>query len=210
MNVKNKKIVLSFLPFLLLLGSFIGLNIFSNVEPTSLDQDWTTRQLIIGLFVFTSLSFLPSLLQPKIHPEFPFIHVNLSHHSFQTLNLHEIKIKNYSFCTGCFGTSISILLGSILLLLYFFSGTELVSTQMSFFLFLFGVFLVLFTYSRYFIMLSPLVRVFQHSMLFVGLSLLVISSDLFFQSAFFMVFLLPSWLAFLITRIQLSKFEHKQ
>jgi hypothetical protein len=79
---------------------------------------------------------------------------------------------------------------------------------MIFFLFFLGVILILFTFSRYFIMFSPLMRIFQHSMLFLGLSLMLIASDLFYQSAFFMVFLLPSWLSFLITRIQLSKMDH--
>ncbi len=208
MNSKNKKIVLSILPFLLLLGSFVLINVFSNIDPPSLDRNWTTRQLVIGLFVFTSLSFLPGLLQLSFRIEFPFISVNLSHHTLENQYSHEMKFKSRSICTGCFGTSISILLGNTLLLLYFFNGTEFFRIQMSFFLFIFGVFLILFTYSRYFIMLSPLIRVSQHSMLFLGLSLLVISSDLFYQSAFFMVFLLPSWLVFLITRIQLSKIEH--
>ena len=207
---KKNRIAISFLPFIILFCSFLAINIFSTVESTSLDQSWTFRQLIIGLFVFTSLSFLPGLLQLSIRTEFPFISVNLSHHPLQTQNYHEMKFNNHSICTGCFGTSISILLGNTLLLLYFFNGTELFSTQMTSFLFLLGTFLILFTYSRYFIVLSPSIRVFQHSMLFTGLSLLVISSDLFYQSAFFMVFLLPSWLTFLITRIQLSKYEHKQ
>jgi hypothetical protein len=210
MNLKNKKIVLSFLPFLLLLCSFISITVFSRVEPNSLDQSWTTRQLIIGLFVFTSLSFLPRLLHLYIRSEFPFIYVNLSHHSLKSQKYHEMKFNNQSICAGCFGTSIGILLGNTFLLLYFFGGTELFNTQISFFLFFLGVFLILFTYSRYFIVLSPKIRIFQHSMLFTSLSFLVISSDLFNQSAFLMVFLLPSWLTFLITRIQLSRFEHKQ
>ena len=209
MNSKNKKIVLSFLPFLLLLCSVIVIYFFSSIEPPSLDQDWATRQLVIGLFVFTSLSFIPNLLQLSVHAEFPFVYSNLSHHSFQIHNSHEMIFKNHSICTGCFGTFISILLGNTLLLLYFFSGTEFFNAQMASFLFFLGVCLILITYSRYFLLLSPPIRVFQHSMLFMGLSLFVISSDLFYQSAFFMVFLLPSWLTFLIARIQLSKIEHK-
>ena len=208
MNSQNKKILISFLPFLLLLGSFIVLNTFSGVESNPLDQNWSTRQLIIGLFVFTSLSFLPSLLHLSSRVDFPFFSVNLSHHSTQSLESHEINFNNHLICTGCFGTSISILLGNTLLLLYFFSNSEFSDSTGTFFLFLLGVTLILFTYSRYFIIFSPFMRVFQHSTLFLGLSLMVIASDLFYQSAFYMVFLLPSWLTFLITRIQLSKIEH--
>ena len=131
---KNNKIVISFLPFILLICSFIAINLFSRVEPNSFDQNWTTRRFIIGLFVFTSISFLPSLLQLSFNSEFPFISGNLSHHSFQNQSSHEMKFNNHSICTGCFGTSVSILLGNTLLLLYFFSDTEFVGTQMTFFL----------------------------------------------------------------------------
>lgn len=208
MNSNNKKILLIFLPFLLLFGSFVLINALSGVESNPIDQDWRTRQLVIGLFVFTSLSFLPGLLQIASSTDFPFFQVNLSHHSNQTQESHEMIFNNHLICTGCLGTSISILLGNALLLLYFFSGFEFFNETINFWLFLLGSILILFTYSRYFIMLSPPMRVFQHSMLFLGLSLMVIASDGVFQSAFFIVFLLPSWLAFLITRVQLSKIDH--
>lgn len=205
---QNKKILFSFLPFLLLFGSFMIINVLSGVEPNSLDQNWTTRQLIIGLFMFTSLSFLPSLLHLSTIADFPFFQINLSHHSAQNQESHELHFDNHSICTGCFGTSISILLGNTFLLFYFFSDSEFNDSTMITFLFFLGVILVLFAYSRYFVMFSPLVRVFQHSTLFLGLALMIIASDLFYRSAFFMVFLLPSWLIFLIARIQLSKIEH--
>ncbi|MCK4847978.1 MAG: hypothetical protein KAT16_03025 [Candidatus Heimdallarchaeota archaeon] len=185
------------------------INVLSGVEPNSLDQNWTTRQLIIGLFMFTSLSFLPSLLHLSTIADFPFFQINLSHHSTQNQESHELYFNNHSICTGCFGTSISILLGNTLLTFYFFSDSVFYDLTMIFLLFFLGIILILFTYSRYFVMLSPLIRVFQHSTLFLGLALMIIASDLHYHSTFFMVFLLPSWLAFLITRVQLSKIEHK-
>jgi len=208
MNSQNKKIFISFLPFLLLFGSFILINVLSGIEPNPLDQNWRTRQLILGLFVFTSLSFLPNLLHLSSRSDFPFFRINFSHHSALNQKSHEFIFKNHSICTGCFGTFISILIGNTLLLFYFLSDSEFLDSTMTLFLFLLGVILIIFTFSRYFIMFSPLVRVFQHSMLFLGLSLMIIASDLYNQSAFFMVFLLPSWLTFLITRIQLSKIDH--
>ena len=209
MNSVKKKIILSFLPFFLLLGSFLAINIFSTIQSPPLDQYWSTRQLIIGLFMFTSLSFLPSLLQISSQSEFPFVNINLSHHTLEIRNSHEIKFKDYSFCTGCFGTIISILLANLTLLIYFLGDTTFFNIQTYFSLFYAGVILVIVTYSRYFKMLSPKVRLIQHSALILGLSLLVISCDLYYQSAFFMVFLFPSWFTFLFARIQLSKLEHK-
>ncbi|MFX0174361.1 MAG: hypothetical protein ACFE9L_20990 [Candidatus Hodarchaeota archaeon] len=72
-----------------------------------------------------------------------------------------------------------------------------------------GLVLILISYSRYFIVLKPKVRVIQHSSLFPGITLAIVGCDLLFKSAFSMMILLPSWLLFLFGRVYLGKLDHK-
>ena len=209
MKNQHNKVVTAVLPFLFLLGSLMVIFILSRLEPNTIDQDWRTRQLIIGLFIFTGVYFLPSLLKVSFASDFPFIKMNLSHHSYQGQDSHEMNFKGFSVCVGCFGTSISILFGNFFLLVYFFRSLENQVDSLVLPLFLVGISLILVTYSRYFFMFPPRIRLFQHSALFVGLALMIIACDIRYQSAFLMVFLLPSWILFLFIRIQLSKIEHK-
>ena len=208
MKSRHKKVLISVVPFLFLIGSFLVINVLSSVEANSLDQDWRTRKLILGLFMFASISFLPSLLQISFSSNFPFISMNLSHHDSQKRKLHELRFKNHSICTGCFGTSLSTIFGNVILIFYFFNDSDFFNYDLSIFFLFSGLILILFTYSRYFFMFSPFFRLFQHSTLFLGLASMIIASDLVYHSAFLMMFLLPSWLSFLYTRIQLSKIEH--
>jgi len=203
----QKKILIASAPFFFFVGNMLLIGVLSSIESNPLDSEWKTRQLIIGLFIFTGISILPKLLHLFIHSNFPFLKVNLSHHTPQQRNSHELSFYNVSICTGCFGTAISIILGSILLLLYFFNPQLFESIQISFLLLL-GTLCISFTFSRYFIELSPFIRMIQHSTLFLALALFIIMNDLIFNSAFLMTLLLPSWLLFLIARVHLSKVEH--
>jgi hypothetical protein len=207
MKAIQQKMLIAFAPFLFFVGNMLLIGALSTIESSPLDSDWKTRQLIIGLYIFTGISFLPRLLHLSTCSTFPFLKINLSHHTLQRHNSHELSFYNASVCTGCLGTAISIILGSIILLLYFYKLQIIESIRIPD-LFLIGVICIIFTFSRYFIELTPLIRLIQHSTLFLALAFFIIMNDLLFSSAFLMTLLLPSWLFFLIARIQLSKIEH--
>jgi len=206
MNFQQKKITYVFLPFILLIFSFSVLNIMSEIKPSPLDTLWTTRQLIIGLFIFVSLSFIPSFAKLSFSFSYPWISVNLSHHT-DNQKAHELVIREKSICVGCFGSSMSILLANCCLLLYFYLPSIFRTVTASKF-FTIGIILIMVTYSRYFTDFVASVRLIQHSSLFLGISFLIIAEDMVFQSALFIVLLLPSWITFLLARVKLSEISH--
>ncbi len=208
MRVQRKKVLLVFFPFLILILTFLVIRFLSEFDSNPLDATWTLRQLILGLFIFTSFSFIPRFIQLYFLNSFPWVSVNLSHHR-GSLKSHELKYKNHSFCTGCTGSVISILIANSCLILYFYIPSIFSSIDTSL-LFLTGVFLILVTYCRYFTEFSAILRVIQHSALFLGISLLIIAEDIVFQSALFIVLLLPTWVSFLLVRVKLSGIDHRE
>jgi hypothetical protein len=206
MSLVQKKISFVFVPFLILLVSLLLLNILSSIESDAMDTIWETRQLIIGLFVFTGFSFIPGFIQLSFFNSYPWFNVNLSHHS-DSLRKHELRYQNSYFCVGCLGSSISILLANLLLILYFYFPSFYLTYNPTV-LFGVGLFIILVAYSRYFTDFSTKIRLIQHTCLFLGLSILIIAEDILFQSALFNVLLLPSWLSFLLVRVKLSKIDH--
>jgi hypothetical protein len=207
MKVIQKKILIATAPFLFFIVNMFIIGILSDIESDPLDSDWKTRQIILALYVFTGISFLPRLLQLSTQSNFPFLKANLSHHSPQHRNSHELPFYDILICTGCVGTTCSIILGSLILLLYLFTP-YLFSSVHIIVLFILGIGCMLITFSRYFIFLSPSVRLVQHSTLFLSLAFFIILNDIIFTSAFLVSLLLPSWLFFLLVRIQLSKIDH--
>ncbi len=206
MRFIKKKISFLLVPFFVLLISILLLNILSLIEPDPMDTIWETRQLIIGLFVFTSFSFIPGFIQLSFLNSYPWLHVNLSHHS-DLFKKHELRYKNSYFCVGCLGSTISILLGNCILILYFYFPSSFSTINVTL-LFEVGLLIILGAYSRYFTEFSAKIRLMQHTCLFFGLSILIIVEDIVFQSALFAVLLLPSWLCFLLVRVKLSKIDH--
>ena len=207
MNSQPKKILFLLFPFIVLLVSFLVITLLSNIESDPLDTIWTTRQLVIGLYIFVGFSFIPGFLQLSFQNSSPWLVVNLSHHS-GSLKIHELVYKNRSICTGCLGSVISVLLGNSFLLLYFFLPSFFHTINVPALLII-GFILILVTFSRYFTKFSARIRLMQHSALFFGISFLIIAEDIVFQSAFFIVLLLPSWISILLVRMKLSEDNHR-
>ena len=208
MDFQQKKISYVFLPFIVMILSFLLLSVLSEIEPDPLDSVWTTRQLVIGLFIFTSFSFIPGFLHLSFRYSYPWMSVNLSHHP-ESQKDHELNIRGTSICTGCFGSTASIILANSSLIVYFYLPSVFQKVNATL-LFTVGILLIIVTYSRYFKNFSPRIRLIQHSSLFFGISFLIIGADIIFQSAFFIVLLLPSWIIFLLVRVKLSKYDHSQ
>ncbi|PWI47847.1 hypothetical protein CEE45_09395 [Candidatus Heimdallarchaeota archaeon B3_Heim] len=207
-NSQPKKLLYVLFPFIVLIISLIVINLLSMIESDPLDTIWTTRQLVIGLFIFVGFTFIPGFLQLSFRNSLPWFFVSLSHHSGSMKN-HELVYKNHSICAGCFGSTLSIFLSNTCLLLYFFfpSSFDRITPSV---LLVIGFILILVTYSRYFTTFSARIRLVQHSTLFFGLSFLIIAEDMIFQSALFIVLLLPSWISFLLKRVKLSKEKHSK
>jgi len=129
------------------------------------------------------------------------------HFPSNILSTHEFQIKNYWICSGCFGSFLGILLGESVFVGYFLNRSIFQEISPVIFLIL-GILLIIISYSRYILALKPKFRIFQHSSLFLGLSLALIGSDMLFESALSMIILLPTWVLFLIIRVQLSKLDH--
>ena len=207
MQLNQKKLLIAVIPFILFIGSMITINALSFIESDPLDAEWKTRQLIIGLFVFAAISFLPGLLHLRIGLLRPYVGFNLSHHPPEIRESHELSIRSSSICTGCLGSALSIMFGSIILIIYFFLPVVFNQTHIPV-LFLIGILCTVITFSRYFTYFPPLYRLIQHSTLFLGIASFIIMNDLLFCSAFLMMFLLPSWVIFLLARVQLSRIDH--
>jgi hypothetical protein len=207
MQLNQKKLFIAVIPFIFFIGSIITINALSIIESDPLDAEWKTRQLIIGLFVFAAISFLPGLLHLKIGLLRPYVRFNLSHHPPEIRKSHELFIRSSSICTGCLGSVLSIIFSSIILIIYFFFPAVFHPAQIPS-LFFVGTLLILVTFSRYFTNFSPLFRLIQHTTLFQGIALFIIINDLVFHSAFLMVLFLPSWFIFLLARVQLSRIDH--
>ncbi len=207
MNGTQSKFTFVFIPFGILFLSILVINILHQLNSDPLDTEWSSRQIIIGLFIFVGFSFVPRFLKLKVKTKYPWIHFSLSHHSILRRVNHELKIGNWWICTGCVGTSIGLICGISLLISYFFLPS-LYSSRISLLLFIVGILMVIITYLRYIILLRPFVRLIQHSSLFLGITLLIISVDLYFESALFLALLIPSWAVFLLARVKLSSLSH--
>lgn len=207
MNNIRIRLLYSTIPFLILFSSFFILDFLHQINPDPIDSEWTSRQLILGLFIFISFSFIPRFLKLSLNREFPYFHFSLSHHAPSHRSDHELRISNQWLCTGCVGTSFSLILGNSLLITYFLYGSSL-NSKISHPLFFLGILMILITYSRYIIFLSPFIRLIQHSFLFIGLATLITAIDIYYKSALFLSLLIPVWALFLLFRIKLSKLSH--
>jgi len=176
-----------------------------------LDEDWITRQFVLGMFMFAGFTIIPSLLhfQLAFSKGLPFFQINLSHHPPSLQIYHEIQIKNHSICSGCIGSVFSIIITEIIFLGYFLD-LGLFQDSLAITYLLFGLFLISVSYSRYLFQLKPSLRLIQHTSLFIGVGFSLIACDLLFSSAFSMVIFLPSWLLFLLGRVALGKWDHTE
>ncbi|WP_455141338.1 hypothetical protein [Candidatus Hodarchaeum mangrovi] len=206
-----KKVVLSLSPFILLLFSIHVLNIINSIYINPLDQMWDTRQFILGIFMFSGLLIFPRLAQLEIAwiNNKPKVYINFTHHPLEIRAFHELKVKNMSFCVGCLGSFIGLLLSEFIFLFYFISINSFLFQNTREF-FIIGLLLIVISYSRYLVKLPNLIRLIQHASLFLGIAFLVITIDVYFTSTMFMLLMLPSWILFLITRVYLGKNAHKE
>ena len=206
-----KKVILSFSPFILLLFSLFVLNFINSIYTNPLDQMWDTRQFFLGIFMFSGFLIFPRLTHLKlvwIHGR-PIIYINFTHHPPEIRTFHEIQVRDRSFCTGCLGSTIGLLFSELLFLFYFFNPVSFLSQYLRE-IFILGILFVIISYSRYLKKLPNLIRLIQHASLFVGIALLVITTDIYFTSTMFMLLMLPSWIFFLLTRVYLGKIDHKE
>jgi len=206
-----KKVILSLSPFILFLFSLYVLNIINSLYTNPLDHMWDTRQFILGIFMFLGFLILPQLTQLNIawRNSKPKIYINFTHHPPEIRIIHELQIKNKSFCTGCLGNTIGLLFSELLFLFYFFNPNSFLS-QYSMGLFILGFLLIIISYSRYLVELPNSIRLIQHMSLFLGIAFFIITTDVYFTSTMFMLLMLPSWIFFLITRVYLGKSNHKE
>lgn len=205
----GKKAFLSSLPFFVLITSLLLIQIIRD-SFSLLDNDWSTRQFILGFFIFTGLTIIPNLLHLRVYfsRSLPIFLLNLSHHPIDIRSSHEFKIGNFWICSGCFGSFLGILLGETFFSVYFLNRSVYQGFS-PIYLLTIGIICISISYSRYFIELRPKFRLVQHISLFLGLSLTLIASDLLFESALSMIILLPTWLLFLLIRVYLSKLDHQ-
>ena len=210
MNTTVKKALIIGTPFFTLIISIYLSTLLTHFLTSPLDKDWVTRQFLIGMFMFAGLTIIPRLLHIQIFfsGAIPSFRLDLSHHSPSLQGDHEFQLKKYSICSGCLGSTLSIILAEFLFLSYFINPSWFPQTFRIYF-FLIGLIAILISYSRYFFVLKPKTRLLQHSSLFVGVGFAVIACDLTFQSAFSMIILLPSWIFFLVGRLKLGEMDHR-
>ncbi|MFX0122372.1 MAG: hypothetical protein ACFFAE_01960 [Candidatus Hodarchaeota archaeon] len=209
MNNPSIKALIIGIPFsILIISIYIATFLTQNLS-SPLDEDWVTRKFLIGIFMFAGATIIPRLLHLELFITglIPRCRINLSHHPPLLRGDHEFQIKSYFICSGCFGSFLSIVLAELLFLMYFLYPNWF-SNNFTIIYLIIGLTLVLISYSRYFFVLKPDIRLLQHVSLFLGVTLAVIACDLLFNSAFCMIILLPSWLFFLIGRIKLGELDH--
>ncbi|MFX1505175.1 MAG: hypothetical protein ACFFDC_03580 [Promethearchaeota archaeon] len=208
MNTTVKKALIIGTPFFTLMVSIYISTFLTHFLTSPMDKDWVTRQFLIGIFMFVGLTIIPRLLHFQLFfsGAIPSFRVNLSHHSPAMQVDHEFKLGNHFVCSGCLGNILSIILAEFLFLAYFIEPSCFSPT---FTTFLVGIMAILISYSRYFIILKPSIRLIQHVSLFIGVSLIVIACDIAFKSAFSMILLLPTWILFLIVRLKLGELDHR-
>jgi hypothetical protein len=207
-----KTILISSGPFFTLIISIITISILTYDYSNPLDADWTTRQFVLGMFMFAALTIIPRLLHLQFFffGKTPYVIINLSHHAPDLQLAHEFKLKTHSICSGCFGSFLGILLAETIFLVYLYVPSLIFPRKFAMEYLIIGVVLILMSYSRYFIVLKPSIRLIQHASLFTGIAFSIIGCDLLFKSAFSMMLLLPSWLLFLFGRAYLGKLDHKK
>ncbi|MHA2246415.1 MAG: hypothetical protein ACXADY_15855 [Candidatus Hodarchaeales archaeon] len=207
----GEKALLIGTPFSVFIISVFVATILTQSYSNPLDEDWITRQFLIGMFMFVGLTIIPRLLHLQLFfsGAIPSCTINLCHHPPTLQTTHEFNIRSYSICSGCFGTLLSILLAEFIFLGYFLNP-NLFSLDLATIYLLMGLILIVISYSRYLIFIKPSVRLIQHTSLLVGIVLALIACDLLFKSSLFMIALLPSWLLFLITRIKLGELDHRE
>ncbi|UCG04515.1 MAG: hypothetical protein JSW11_11130 [Candidatus Heimdallarchaeota archaeon] len=209
MNTAIKKALIIGTPFSVLIVSICIATILTRDISSPLDEDWITRQFLIGMFMFAGLSIIPRLLhfQFSFSGLFPSCRIDLNHHPPPLQVDHEFQLGEHSICSGCVGSFLSIVFAELLFLMYFLYPNWFSNNSFITFL-LIGIVLILISYSRYFFVLKPNIRLIQHVTLFIGVVFAIIGSDLYLQSAFSMILLLPSWLLFLIGRVKLGEIDH--
>ncbi|MFW9853475.1 MAG: hypothetical protein ACFFFG_00345 [Candidatus Thorarchaeota archaeon] len=210
MRSGQSKLLLITIPFLFFLISVIVIAVLVPTDPGGLDQEWSTRAFVLSLIIFSGLMLIPDLLHLRLvwRGSRPRIWIELSHHSPSLRRDHEVLIRGVFVCVGCFGSFLGLLAAELIFLSYLITPL-LFSSFGTFPLILFGVLLLILSYSRYLLFLTGYVRLIQHGALFLGLSFLVLGSDQLFGSALALVLLLPTWISFLLTRLFLSRIEHR-
>ena len=210
MQSGRQKILVGALPFLVFILSIIIIAVLFPKSPTGLDSQWPTRLFVLGLVIFSGLMLIPNFLQLQLiwKGKWPRLRIKLTHHPPSSRQDHEMFIRGTFVCIGCFGNLLGLLGAEIIFLVYVLEISLITSLGYLPFIYL-GIFLLLFSYSRYLLFLDGYIRLIQHSALFIGLSFLVVGSDLFLTSALALVLLLPSWISFLVARILLSRIEHE-
>ncbi len=139
---------------------------------------------------------------------FSFLLVTHSHHIGTLQAKHEFQIyigdKPKFICISCFGTFIGVVIAYSLVLLYVFNNYS-----WSPFLYVFGAFLLVLVYLRYFKPnWSKIPRLFFGISLPLGLSLIIIRLDTIGSSSVLLFALIFSFLLLLI-RMQLARLEHE-
>ncbi|MFX0206947.1 MAG: hypothetical protein ACFFDT_13250 [Candidatus Hodarchaeota archaeon] len=211
MNNLIKKALTIGTPFVVLIISFFIVSILTHSYSSPSDEEWVTRQFLIGMIMFAGFTIIPRLIHFQLFFSgmIPSCTINLCHHPPLLHTTHEFKIGSYSICSGCFGSLLSILIAEFIFLGYFVRinlfDKELITIYL-----MIGLIMIILSYSRYFIILKPSARLIQHICLFPGLALTLIAGDLFFNSAFSMIILLPSWVLFLVGRVKLAELNHKE
>ncbi|MFW9906548.1 MAG: hypothetical protein ACFFFH_19735 [Candidatus Thorarchaeota archaeon] len=210
MDITVKKVIIIGTPFSILIISIYISTLLNHILTSPMDKDWVTRQFLIGMFMFAGLTIIPRLLHFQLFFSgvIPSFKINLSHHSPSLQSEHEFRLGNQSVCSGCMGSILSIIIAELLFLAYFIKPSWFSQTFTIWF-FLIGLIAILISYSRYFILLKPIIRLIQHASLFIGVSLAIIACDTTFNSAFSMILLLPSWVLFLIGRLKLGEMDHR-
>lgn len=172
----------------------------------TIDQLWAIRIYILFMFMFSSLVLIIQLLKVQLFSYKPYISLSLSHHHDKVKESHELKLKGYSFCTGCVGTSIGLIFSQIIIFTFVYFRTSFL--ELNQILVIIGFLLIYFAYSRYLIEFRPLFRLFQHSFLPIGATLLVLNIDLVYESALGLIFMFFTTITILVNRNIISMIFH--
>ena len=139
--------------------------------------------------------------------QFGWIVIFHSHHSDDLKN-HELKLGNRMICSGCFGTVIGLAIAQIFGIAYlFFIDNHSIILGLVFFVI--GALFVSFTFIKYHIKISGILRLFFNSSIMIGISLLLIGSDLFFNNIYSAIFLAVIIVPIFYLRRKIVQLDHK-
>jgi hypothetical protein len=118
---------------------------------------------------------------------------------------HEFRLRNKTFCSGCFGLVSGALISLLGAIFYFFFEHTFWISRITIIL---GIFAVWLSFLLFHINLNSYLRIFPNFMLIIGAFVILIGMDYLFHSIIVDVLALLATYFWVITRIYLSQWTH--